>query len=177
MYTGRFPHFSGDGAWVFFSGVAVGDSTSAIWRIHPDGSSLTRVVDLPGLTLTQLSVTPDGSRIVYSENYNVYEFTALQLATGAKVLLGQYGSFPEFSPDSKRLAYLNGGGITIANIDGTSPITVAANRVDPNAGLTWTPDGGWLLVRGYDGPILVSATTGEVISLPYRNFYQFSATR
>jgi hypothetical protein len=32
-------------------------------------------------------------------------------------------------------------------------------------------------VRGYGGPLLVNATTGEVISLPYSNYYQFSATR
>jgi hypothetical protein len=175
MTWAYYPHFSGDGQWVFFSGLAVGDTTAAIWRIHPDGTSLTRVIDLNNAPLTaNLGIAPDGTRIAYSENY---QFTIMQLSTGAKVPLGAGGTFIEFSPDSKRVAYLGGNYINVVNVDGTSPIKLAADRVQGDAGLTWTPDGGWLLVRGYGGPLLISAATGEVISLPFPDFYQFSATR
>lgn len=175
MFWAWLPHFSGDGAWVFFAGLGDGDFMPSIWRVRTDGTSLTRVVNLDnGFYNINFGVAPDGSRIVYSDNFRV---TALELATGAKVSLGAYATFVEFSPDGKRVAYLGDGYVNIVNVDGTSPIKVAASQANQDAGLAWTPDGAWLLVRGLYGPLLVNSTTGEVISLPFVNYYQFSAIR
>lgn len=167
-----YPHFSGDGAWVYFCGLGVGDVKPSVWRIHPDGSSLTRVAVVKNdWDLPIFGVAPDGSRIADAD---VDQLSVLQLSTGTRNWLGQNG-FPAFSPDSKRLAYVGGIDITILNADlSGQPIAVAPYKVDVSEGLAWTPDGTWLFVRSRTGPILINSATGAIIPVNFPNYHQFA---
>ncbi|MFL5620835.1 MAG: hypothetical protein ACJ79A_20835 [Gemmatimonadaceae bacterium] len=173
MRVAASPHFSGDGQFVYFYGNAVGDTSYAVWRVRKDGTALTRVFT-PGdrFGAGTIGVAPDGSRIAYVEDYTV---KLVELGTGTTVSKSRGGTFPEFSPDGTRLAYLAGNGILIARVDGTSVIGAAGGLVNNDAGLTWTADSKWLVVRGYFGPLLVNASTGEALTLHFPSYYQFSA--
>jgi hypothetical protein len=171
VWTQQSPHFSGDGQFVYFSGRAP-DEGPAVWRVRVDGTALTKLTSLSSNSLEwQIGVAPDGSRIAYSEYTGV---TVMDLATGAKAYLNGYGSFLEFSPDSKRLAYLSSS-VVVANANGTSPKQVTNAVVTFDSGLTWLPGDSWLLVRAEYGPMIISVSTGEAIRLPPAEFYHMSA--
>jgi hypothetical protein len=177
MRWSALPHFSGDGQYVFFAGLALEDTSVAVWRVRTNGTGLERVSVQTEATyaMNNIGVSPDGSRIAYAEGYG---FAILNLATGVKTRVNDYYStFLEFSPDGSRIAYLTGGSIKIVNVDGTSSVTLASGQVSGDAGLAWLPDGKWLVVRSYYGPIIVNVSTNEVIPLPFRNYYQMSARR
>ena len=170
VWTQQSPHFSGDGQFILFSGRAP-DEGPAVWRVRVDGTSLTKIVDIASNSSGgQIGVAPDGSRIAYSEYTGV---TVMELATGAKTYLNGFGSFLEFSPDSKRLAYLSSS-VVVANANGTSPRQVTDAVVTFDAGLTWLPGNSWLLVRAEFGPMIISVSTGEAIRLPPAEFYYMS---
>ena len=165
------PHFTGDGQFIYFSGRSPGEGP-AVWRVRADGTSLTKVVDIVSNSSGgQIAVAPDGTRIAFSEYTGV---TVMDLVTGAKASTNGYGSFLEFSPDSKRLAYLSSS-VVVANANGTLPRQVTDAAVTFDAGLTWLPGGGWLVVRAEYGPMIINVATGEAIRLPPAEFYHVSA--
>lgn len=169
----QFAHFSGDGRFIYFTGYAPGEAYS-VWRVRADGTALTKIVTTSSASYSGqpfLGVSRDGSRIAYAEYSGI---TILNLATGAKTLVSASSTFLEFSPDSKQLAYLNGA-IVVVNVDGTSPKSMAGGLVSYDPGLTWLPGSSWLLVRGYFGPLIANASTGEVDQVPFGAFYQMSA--
>lgn len=168
-----YPRYSADGAYIYFSGR---DSAGyAVWRVHPDGSALERLVttisDIPSS-----SSSPDGSRLAYSDYDALY---VMNIATGAKVTVGATGDFPVFSPDGQRLAYFSRAGLAVANSDGTSVRTLSIPRmIKSDAGLAWMPDSKWLITRDWYTPILVNASTGESFALQkIGNSYQIAVER
>jgi hypothetical protein len=165
----RFPRYSADGTYIYF-GARISNQF-AVWRVHPDGSGLERIV-ATDFVFAAPGISPDGSRIAYSDD----ALKVRDIATGSTVTVGASGAFPVFSPDGGRLAYLNGSGIVVANSDGTSARSLTGAFVQEDAGLAWLPDGQWLITRDYCcSPILVNADTGEVLSLPWiRNFKQIA---
>lgn len=169
----QFAHFSGDGQFIFFTGYAPGELFS-VWRVRADGTGLTKIITTSSPWSSEqphLGVSPDGSRIAFSESTGI---TILTLASGAKTPISALATFLEFSPDSKRLAYLKGS-IVVVDVDGTSPKSVAAGYVSTDPGLTWLPGSAWLFVRGYSGPLIANASTNEMYPVPLGEVYQMSA--
>jgi len=172
MRNAMFPNFSHDGQFVYFAGNATDTSALAIWRVHPDGSGLQRIIAISAnADNIRVSDSPDGSKIAYYDGVNVI---VLQLASGIQTVISG-GSFPTFSPDGQRIAFLANGGITIVNADGSGKVVVAEGSVDQNAGVTWLPDGKWLLARSFGGVRMQSATTSEWAGLNWYDVYQVSA--
>jgi hypothetical protein len=162
-----YPRFSGDGTYIYFG--AFDNTGYAVWRVHPDGSGLSRVVGT-NFGFTSPGVSPDGSRIAYSDD----ALYVLTVATGAKVKVGETGWFPVFSPDGQRLAYFGNSGIVLANGDETSARPLGIG-VQADAGLAWLPDSKWLITRDCCSPILVNASTGEVLPLrSIASYYQIA---
>ena len=82
--------------------------------------------------------------------------------------VGASGWLPNFSPDGQRVAQVDdaGTGITRANVDGTVSNHIATVSASPEARVSWTPDGQWLLTRRNDEPVLVNVASGTLVPLP-----------
>jgi hypothetical protein len=167
----QYPHFSGDGQYIYFGGKARGGDNLSVWRVRIDGTELTRVAQSQ-ITYLELhiGVAPDGSRIAFADpGLNV-----LDVATSDVTSTPMEATFVEFSPDSRRLAIMLPDRIRIMSFDGRAPVDVAVGRVSNDAGLAWTADGQWLVVRGGTGPVIIDVETGATGWMGLPNVYQIS---
>lgn len=167
----QYPHFSGDGQYIYFGGKARGGDSLSVWRVRTDGTELTRIVQ-SRITYVDLhiGVAPDGSRIAFTDpGLNVVD-----VATSDVITTPLAATFVEFSPDSRRLAIMLEDRIRIISFDGRPPVDVAVGRVSNDAGLAWTPDGQWLVVRGGTGSEIVDVETGVIGRMGLANVYQIS---
>jgi hypothetical protein len=149
-----FPRFSRDGQWLFFSG-GPNVRTVSIWRARADGTSPARVgppVFEPHYSADP-SPSPDGTRVVYLQEQVVGTITApvirvLNVVTGAVTPLDILGSSPRWSPTADRIAYVDySGRVVLIDPDGGNSRVLSAPGRTYIAGLDWSPDGRWLVVR------------------------------
>jgi hypothetical protein len=171
--SARHPRFTADGKYFYLSGSLSAPPVS-IWRLRTDGSEPPlRVLATPDAYGEPLfDVTRDGRYIAFADGPGA---VIHDLTTGQERALGTYASALEFSPDGKRLAYIDLTGLTIVNVDGGAPLKVDGPL---SAGvLTWTADGKWLLTRDGTGVILLNATSGQRVSVPFGERYQLSTRR
>ena len=167
----KYPHFSGDGQYTYFGGKARGGDTLAVWRVRTDGTELTRVVQTRITSLDlHIGVAPDGSRIAFADpGVNIVD-----VATSNVTTMPLVATFMEFSPDSRRLAVMLEDRIRIISFDGRAPVDVAVGRVSNDAGIAWTADGQWLVVRGGTGPEIIDVATGVTGRMGLPTVYQIS---
>jgi len=163
----RFPRFSADGQRVYFAGQIDSVSTRAIFRVRRDGTGLERIVGLTALNDfdegEQVGVSPDETHIVYRDGLGI---NVLTMATGAKTVIASSGSQPTFSPDGQRIAYTNVNNlVVITGVDGTVQKSIPFQYWSDD-GLTWLPDGRWLLLRTATGVTLLDTVSGEQLRLP-----------
>ena len=64
--------------------------------------------------------------------------------------------------------------IRIISFDGRAPVDVAVGRVSNDAGIAWTADGQWLVVRGGTGPEIIDVATGVTGRMGLPTVYQIS---
>jgi serine/threonine protein kinase len=121
-----------------------------------EGKELGKVGD-PS-TVTQLSISPDGTRAAASvrggQGGTISEVWLYELGRGVstRFVFGGQGSFYAlWSPDGKQVVYGNlAGGISVKSADGTSEPKVLWSGA-PNAWpLSWSPDGKHLVFRMQD---------------------------
>jgi len=104
-----------------------------VWMVPAAGGEMKRltsgtwslpVTRPPGSPSSVITWTPDGSAIVFSRGGGGGGMQAVNIADGTMKPLGVSGSHPSYSPDKSMIAYLGGGGATIAPVD-ASGITAA----------------------------------------------------
>ena len=159
------PRFSPDGRYVYFS---ARDSLGyGIWRAGVDGAGLTLITPVPSYQAPALS--PDGRSLAYSGSDGM---VVRSLVTGSQRLVGPTGSFPVFSPDGGRLAWLTGyDDVVVADADGSAFTRFRSVLKGPGSGLAWMDAGERLLTRGGNGVIAVDARTGAQTPLPKLGAY------
>jgi CxxC motif-containing protein (DUF1111 family) len=85
---------------------------------------------------------PGGPRLAFVNNAQKISIIAFDLDAGALNTLPNVpttGSFPAFSADGERIAFVNSGNIWIVNNDGTNPNAITIDGTDSTP--TWSPDG------------------------------------
>jgi hypothetical protein len=126
MRSEFYPRYSPDGSYIYFTGNDSVSTCYGIWRIHPDGTGLERVVadtlDCGPYSYTggpspdyASSISPDGTRLVYVAQ----TLRIRTLATKADTSLGVVGDVPRWSPTGTWIAYDSLGTLMLIHPDGT----------------------------------------------------------
>jgi len=173
----NYPRYSRDGQWLFFSG-GPGVRFTTTWRARADGSSPAQL----GPSVFEAyfhwdpSPSPDGNRVVYEEERMVVwrirpVIRVLDVATRAITPLDLIGVSARWSPTGDRIAYVadEEGKVVLVDPDGSNQRVISAPDRKYIAGLDWSPDGRWIVVRSGEFPRveLIRVDTGETLPLPF----------
>ncbi len=134
----EYPAWSPDGKRIAFMGGGTNASEYDIWVMDADGTNLVQLTDSPGPDGWP-AWSPDGTRIAFS---SVRDDCAYSDTPDCR-FTGDIGPHHD---------------VWIVNADGTG-----LSRVTPEFGqfMTWSPDGEYLLVSGYDLYVIRPDGTGR----------------
>ena len=142
----------------------------AIWVMHPDGTALRKVAQVPGYR--------EHSSPAWSHDGRRLAFAALHVSNGtAKMFvvnvdgsglaeLGE-GVMPDWSPDDKQIVFAHGGEVMVQNIDGKGRTVMASGN-----GPRWSPDGSKIAYTETRGLRVLDLLSGEErgrIDVPVRD--------
>jgi dipeptidyl aminopeptidase/acylaminoacyl peptidase len=112
------------------------DFRRQLYRMHPDGSSMTRLLTSAAIDLDP-AFSPDGTRIAFASNRDgTFQIYLLQLDTGqlSPVTHRQEGADqPSFSRDGTLIAFHSGASVYVIRPDGTGERLVATGSDSFNA--------------------------------------------
>jgi serine/threonine protein kinase len=133
--------------------LAIGSNAHLLLR-DIDSGSARELPSLPGRVMW-LTWYPDGKRLLaaVAADPDRTDVLSIPLDGGAPTSLGLdvYGAM--VSPDGKRIATFDAGGLRVANVDGSNPQLLVGTKEDAELGWpTWSPDGRWIAyaLRGSD---------------------------
>ena len=143
------PAWSPDGRYVYFRSAREG--TEAIWRVAPNGARPERVTLGTGPE-GRPSLSRDGRRLAYTTFQDNADLVLRELATGKETTVssGREHSFPTFSPDGRRIAFVSnrlGGVFRLVEqpiSEGSRAGPARAITDHPSAYPAYSPDGRWL---------------------------------
>jgi WD40-like Beta Propeller Repeat len=183
------PAISSDGSWIYFTTqIAINGPTSGdVWRVHPDGTGLTRLVTgpvtgSPWVARTSPSPSPDGTRLAYVEKTTSSTTTAndvkiLDLQSGSTLTISGSGADEiRWSPTANRIATKGGAGLYVVNADG-SGLTQLVPNISFFTGLDWSPDGRWIVANLWGTPTILDPATGLQLPLGFRGEGQSWSSR
>jgi hypothetical protein len=176
--------FSRDGAWIYFSRPRIGLS-----RVRRDGTGL-QVIGTPNTAYEQdyrPSPSPDGQSVAYvSGRAPCGSFDncirVLDLATNADRSYGGRGYLVRgmnaaWSPTDDLIGYASSTEVGVIRSDGTGQ-RVLATDLSYVGWIEWSPDGKWLIVSPWSGPVLLfDVQTGLRIPIPTLGNYVATAWR
>ena len=135
--------WSGDGKWLAFNTFSDG-----IWVVPSTGGEVKKIPVQPAGNAfrRRLSLSPDGKILAFKDDNGIFSLSV----EGGKVerLTDSSGQQPAFSPDGKRLAYVessrvkNGyeSSVWMINLRGGTPIKIG-HYIGSIRGPVWSPDG------------------------------------
>jgi hypothetical protein len=175
LRTRFFPTYSADGQQLFFTAYSSSDDME-IWRSQADGSGIAELVSLRGLSVSDPSVSADGTKLVFRLGARI---ATIDLGTKVLTTLAPNGRFPRYSPDGTQILFLTPDpshdfNLAVMNADGSNVRVVEKRIYEVYSAPNWSPDGTWILVRGDYNLDLVRASNFEVVPVPKLDFSQAS---
>ena len=152
--------FPGENGKIAFVGVQ--DNSYQIFAVNSDGSGVTNLTNLSGMTHTDPAWSPDGTKIAFRRDQPDADiFAANADGTGATNLTNQPGvdGEPAWSPDGRKIAFVTDRDadkvnwdsnyeIYLINADGSNP-TRLTSRPSADVDPAWAPDGTKIAFAGY----------------------------
>jgi Tol biopolymer transport system component len=172
MVRSAWPEFSRDGAWVYFSGDdAVDGPTSRVWRMAADGSTLEEITAWQPWSdgdYVVPTVSPDGTRLAITEA-PAHRVSFVDLTTGGVDDDTLIAFTPRWSPTDDVIAFASDSGLYTIGADSRELTQLLPWRPCVWCGLSWSPDGEWLIYRAAT-ITLVNATTGLELPLAFARY-------
>lgn len=121
---------------IVFLGRASATNQDDVFIANPDGTNLTRLTFTGDIYERRPMLSPDGTKIVFSDGSAVYSMDTD--GRNAKNL-GFFASDYRWSSDGTKLVYTSGGDVYVVNADGTNKVqlTTTGSNSDPQ----FSPDG------------------------------------
>lgn len=153
--------FAPDGSKLYFA--TLNANGSDLYSVAPDGTAETQLAHLSDQITREWTLSPDGSSIAYTESISgqTPQLTVkrIDLASGAISLAlpgddTQSAFNPAWRPDGKLsvgAVLTSGGGEAVSVAGGGAPSAITQTADSMDLPLTWSPDGGELLVRVVEG--------------------------
>ncbi|MEA2706773.1 MAG: TolB protein, partial [Gemmatimonadaceae bacterium] len=135
------PDWGPDGRILFYGGPT--DSYSDIYVMNGDGSDPRPIATSTAANEREARWSPDGSQIVFIHDFPNPEVYVMNADGSAPTRLTHdlgAESSPDWSPDARRIVYVNGGHMFVMNGDGTGSARVTAmegSELNPD----WEPPG------------------------------------
>lgn len=168
--------YSTDGSTVYFT------TGSDLVKAQPGDQAPTFVAGVsvnrhPTLGNTTPSLSPDGARLVSNGEGDM--ITVVDLSTNQPQPLGVVGMFPAWSPLDGAIAYIQDGRVWLMATDGTGQRPLTDGEHQYGHGLTWSPDGRWLVTRSLTANQvhLIDAASGTALPLAFANWLGFASWR
>ncbi|MCC7053850.1 MAG: hypothetical protein IT355_11330 [Gemmatimonadaceae bacterium] len=159
-----------DGSIRVVAGVT-GFPDGTLSSILPDGT-VVQLLNLPGMLdiYGGADISPDGSKVAYlTAGARGAELRALDVATAAGVTLAPAARAPRWSASGDRVAYLDPTSINGFGLDGTLNVVNAdgsgwrlINAAGFSPGLSWSPDGTYVIGRNNIGALQVTRVSDGV---------------
>jgi len=106
--TGLNPDWSPDGAWIVYQGQDEG-GVAGIYRIRPDGSDRTLLIDLGWDSERRPRYSPEGDSIVFERDEALHLIGA-DGGDPRQLTFGESDRYARWSPDGTTIAYVTDGG-------------------------------------------------------------------
>jgi len=154
-------------ASVLVVGMRAGDSGFLVYRVATNDAISPVALSSFFPTYGGADISPDGSRVAIAN----FELRVMLLSTGQVTPVATQASSPRWSPQGDRLAFVGSGGTAyVVNADGTGLRGLGPTRFSP--GLTWSPDGTYLLGRVADyyssGGLMQLIRVSDAVSVSVR---------
>lgn len=155
--------------YVYESG---GSEAPELRRVDADGSRNRRIARLPH-SVDSLSLTPDGATAIVGvrgDGSSAARLYAMRFdGTQARLLdVGGDVSFPAWSPDGIRIAFLCGRHLCVADADGSDRrrLTDVRRSYSDAERVGWSPDGARIVLSTTKGIYEIGSEGGKVRRLP-----------
>jgi Tol biopolymer transport system component len=155
------------------------DGRQSLWVRQVAATGGKEIVEPADVEYTGLTFSPDGNFVYFVRGRTIFERQTLYqipaFGGATRKLFDDVRSAAAVSPDGKRIAFVRGPDLILANADGTGEPQILATRKPPeefflaywDSGLDWSPDGKTIAISGGDThkikemyPILVNVADG-----------------
>jgi eukaryotic-like serine/threonine-protein kinase len=152
--------WSREGRSVIYSGSRSSGRLFYLWRAEIDGRRPPQRLEIAGPHASDPSVSPVGSRLVFSRNLGDSDIWRYRIGGAAEPLIvsSLTEDNPQFSPDGRRIAFGSDRSgeatdIWVAQADGSKPVQMTTNPGPFQGSPRWSPDGRWIAFEseGEDG--------------------------
>jgi WD40 repeat protein len=137
--------WSPDGGRIAFSRDDGARGEEALWIVAPTGGTPQRVTDCrPGCADVGARWSPDGRLLVFAHlaNDSTRGLYTVRADGSGLTQITEGGSNPQWSPNGRRIAFDDDGGVAVTNADGSDIRLLFAEERGEGPGIpSWSPDG------------------------------------